>query len=113
MEKFVVRKMWALIDDPTPYNYNAYSVFEKVRDAACLTQMREIGVFADESEARKCYAISKPQARIYDVWSGDRRKFHADVIVLEKDIYEDGVSIDRSETLEWFAMPCEPPESKF
>lgn len=114
MNKFVVRKYWALINDPFPYGQKAQSVCEEVVRIAGATGAEDVMMaFDDESEAREYYAASKADAGNSEVWSGRKRKYDAVVITLENEIYDDDdpEAIDYVDTLEWCAAAIPEAEA--
>lgn len=106
MNKFVVRKYWALVNDPFPYGQKAQSVYEEVvRIAGEIGAEDVMATFDTEAEAREYYAASKAEAGNSEVWNGRKKDYHAVVITLENEVYDDDdpEAIDYVDTLEWCA----------
>ena len=106
MEKFTIKKYWAVLDDPFPYGQKAESVFEEVTKIAGETgSVDTMHSFDDEAEAREAFDYAKWGLGNSEVWVGDRRKYKAIIVTLEREIYKDKdsetpESIDR---LDWAA----------
>ena len=106
MEKFVIKKYWALLDDPFPYGQKAESVFEEVTKIAGETgSVDTMHSFNNEAEAREAFDFAKWGLHNSEVWSGDRRKYKAIAITLEREVYDDDdpEALDHIDTLEWTA----------
>lgn len=107
MEKFAIRKCWAILDDPFPVGLTAQSVYEKVAAFADegLAAGHVMDVFDDEAEAREAFELHKLEAESHEGWVGGRRKYKAVIVTLEREVYkgEDSETPDRIDTLEWAA----------
>ena len=104
MEKFIIKKYWALLDDPFPYGQKADSVFEEVMKIAGETgSVNIMHSFDNEAEAREAFDFAKWGLCNSEVWAGDRRKYKAIVVTLECEVYDDDAPevLDRIDTLEW------------